>query len=95
MSAYVVVQVEVHDSERYERYKEMVPPTLEAYGGRFLVRGGATQTVEGSWSPPRLVVLEFDSIEQAKAWWGSEEYREAKQLRQETTHTEMIIAQGV
>lgn len=95
MSAYVIVQVDVHDPERYQKYREMVPPTLEAYGGRFVVRGGQTETLEGSWDPGRIVVLEFESVARAKAWWDSEEYREAKALRQQTSHTEMIVVEGV
>ena len=95
MSAYIIVQVDVHDPQRYQKYREMVPPTLEAYGGRFVVRGGQTQTLEGDWDPGRVVVLEFDSVERAKAWWNSEEYREPKALRQQTAHTQMIVVEGV
>ena len=95
MPAYVVVEVEVQDKERYETYKQMVPPSLAAYGGRFIVRGGAAETLEGEWSPKRLVILEFPSAEQAKAWWGSKEYAEAKALRQATARTQMIVVEGV
>lgn len=95
MAAYVVVQVEVQDPERYETYKKLVPPSLEAYGGRFVVRGGKTETLEGAWSPERFVILEFPSVDQAKAWWGSPEYAEAKALRHATAHSEMIVVEGV
>ncbi|HJR08668.1 MAG TPA: DUF1330 domain-containing protein [Pyrinomonadaceae bacterium] len=95
MAAYVVVEVEVHDKERYETYKQMVPPSLAAYGGRFLVRGGEVETLEGEWSPKRLVIVEFPSLERAKAWWSSEEYAEAKALRQATASTRMIVVAGV
>jgi uncharacterized protein (DUF1330 family) len=95
MSAYVLVQVEVHDPARYEDYKRMVPPSLEKFGGRFLARGGATETLEGSWSPKRMVILEFPDVARAKAWWASEEYAEAKALRQATARTEMIVVSGV
>lgn len=94
MAAYLIVQVNVNDPERYESYKKMVPPTLEPYGGRFLVRGGKVENLEGSWNPARLVVIEFDSVERAKAWWGSDEYAEAKALRQATADTEMVVVQG-
>ena len=94
MSAYVVVQVDVKDPVRYEAYKKMVPPTLEKFGGRFLVRGGQTHTMEGTWSPRRLVVVEFPSVEQAKAWWNSPEYAEAKALRQATSDSQLLIAEG-
>src|SRR5262249_32114028 len=73
MSAYVVVQVDVKDPVRYEAYRKMVPASLEKFGGRFIVRGGATHTMEGNWAPRRFVIVEFPSVEQAKAWWGSPE----------------------
>ncbi len=95
MPAYIVVEVEVHDAERYEKYKSMVPPSLEAHGGRFLVRGGKVEMLEGDWSPRRFVIVEFPSLEKAKAWWASEEYAEAKALRQATATTEMILVEGV
>lgn len=95
MAAYIVVEVEVRDADRYETYKRMVPPTLAAYGGRFLVRGGEAETLEGGWEPKRVVILEFPSAERARAWWDSEEYAEAKALRQATAHTRMILVAGV
>ena len=94
MSAYVVVQVEVTDPAGYDEYKKMVPPSLAAYDGKFVVRGGACETLEGSWQPKRLVVLEFPSVTKARAWWASDEYREAKALRQRTAKTEMIVVEG-
>ena len=95
MSAYVVVQVEVMDPEGYEGYKSMVPSSLAVYGGKFVVRGGACETLEGAWQPKRLVVLEFPSVAKAKAWWNSDEYRDAKALRQRTAKTEMIVVEGL
>lgn len=95
MPAYVIVQVDVQDPETYEKYKPMVPPTIAAYGGRVIVRGGKTDILEGDWSPRRLVMLEFASVEQAKKWWASEEYAEAKALRQRSAKTQMIVVEGV
>lgn len=95
MSAYVVVQVEVQDQATYDEYRKLVQPTLDAYGGRFIVRGGNAQTLEGTWKPARFVVLEFDSVEQAKRWWNSTEYAPAKALRQKSAKTEMIVVEGV
>ena len=95
MAGYIVVQVDVENPERYADYREMVQPTLEPYGGRFLVRGGEVKNLEGSWEPPRLVILEFDSVELARTWWASTDYAEAKQLRQQTAETEMILVEGV
>jgi len=95
MPAYIVAEVEVLDPQRYEQYKNMVPASLAEYGGRFLVRGGNVETLEGDWSPKRLVILEFPSVEKARSWWNSEEYEEAKALRQATARTRMILAEGV
>jgi len=95
MSAYVVVEVEITDPERFKDYQAMVPATIAAFGGKYLVRGGEVETLEGSWNPSRVVVLEFESVEQAKRWWDSDEYREARDLRQATSNTNMIVVQGV
>lgn len=95
MAAYVIAEIDVKDPARYDEYRKMVPATLEAYGGRFVVRGGAAEALEGSPDPARIVVLEFDSVEQAKRWWSSEEYREAKALRQQASDGRMIVVEGV
>ena len=95
MAAYIIVEVEVLDPQRYENYKGMVPPSLAPFGGRFLVRGGKVETLEGTWLPKRFVVVEFPSAEKAKAWWASKEYAEAKALRQATSKTQMILVEGV
>ena len=95
MAAYVVVEIDVLDQDRYAMYKELAPSSIAAYGGRYLVRGGQVETLEGAWLPKRLVILEFPSMDQAKAWWSSTEYEEAKALRQAVTHSEMIVVEGV
>ena len=95
MPAYIVVEVEVLDPDRYENYKAMVPPSLEAYSGRFVVRGGNVETLEGDGSPKRFVIVEFPSVDKAKAWWDSPEYADAKALRQATAKTQMIVVEGV
>jgi uncharacterized protein (DUF1330 family) len=95
VAAYVLVQVDVKDPVRYEDYKAMVPPSIAKFGGRFLVRGGKTHTIEGDWSPRRLVIVEFPSVEQARAWWASPEYAEAKALRQATSESQLLIAEGL
>ncbi len=95
MSAYIVVEIEVHDPQRYENYKAMVPASLAVYGGEFLARGGKVETLEGEWSPKRFVMVEFPSVEKAKAWWDSPEYADAKALRQATAKTQMIVVEGV
>ena len=95
MSAYVVVDIEVLDPEQYEAYKQLAPPSIAQYGGRYVARGGQVETLEGTWSPKRLVILEFPSLDQAKAWWGSTEYAEAKALRQAAARSEMIVVEGL
>ena len=95
MPAYVAVQVEVHDAASYERYKGLAPPSIAAYGGRYLVRGGATTTLEGDWSPARFVILEFPSAELAHRWWDSPEYAEAKALRHASASTQMLLVEGL
>lgn len=95
MSAYIIVDVKVTDPHTYQGYTKLVPATVEAYGGKFIVRGGKAENLEGDWQPNRVVVLEFESIEQAKAWWNSDEYREPKALRQSASHAQMIVVEGV
>jgi len=95
MPAYVIVEVSIHDSEAYEEYKKLTPAAIAAYNGRFAVRGGATTTLEGEWSPERIVVLEFPSVEQANIWWNSEIYSKAKVIRQRAAKTKMIIVEGI
>ena len=95
MAAYVVVEIAIHDAETYERYKQLGPPSIAAYGGRYLVRGGAVEVLEGSWNPPRFVILEFPTTERARAWWNSPEYAPAKALRQASTQTDMLLVEGL
>jgi uncharacterized protein (DUF1330 family) len=94
MAAYIVVDVEVKDPVRYEEYRKQVLPTLQAYGGRFLVRGGKVDVLEGSWSPKRLVIVEFPDVGKAKAWWASSAYEGPKAIRQSASHTNMIVVEG-
>ena len=95
MAAYIIAQIDVRDAERYEDYKRLVPPTLAAYGGRFIVRGGAAEALEGEWPPRRVVILEFPSAEKAREWWGSDAYTPAKELRQATADSQLILVEGV
>jgi uncharacterized protein (DUF1330 family) len=94
MPAYVIVNVDTRDPQRYERYKQMAQETVAQFGGRYLVRGGKMEILEGSWRPTRVVVLEFDSYEKALAWWHSAEYAPAKELRQSLSTTDLLIVDG-
>ncbi len=95
MSAYVIVEIDVADPVRYEDYKKLAPPSIAQYGGKYLARGGTTEALEGDWSPKRLVILEFPTVEQAKKWHDSPEYAPAKQLRNQTAKSKMVVIPGV
>jgi uncharacterized protein (DUF1330 family) len=95
MPAYVIVDVHVRDPERYQAYRTMVPASLEKYGGKFLVRGGKFEKLEGDRDVGRVVVLEFPSVEAARRWYDSPEYRDAKALRLRTADSDLIIVEGV
>jgi uncharacterized protein (DUF1330 family) len=95
MSALVIVDIEVLDPVPYEDYKRLASASIAAHGGRYLVRGGATDVLDGDWTPRRLVVLEFDSVEKAKAWRASPEYAEALQVRGRCARSNMVVVEGV
>lgn len=94
MPAYVVVEVEVTDPVRYQDYMKLAQVSIPAHGGRYLVRGGAVTTLEGEWSPKRLVVVEFPSVEAAKAWHDSPDYREARAVRALAAKFKLIVVEG-
>lgn len=95
MAAYAIVDVEVTDPEGFARYRDQAPATVEQYGGRYIARGGQIDVLEGHWFPKRLTIIEFDTMEQARAWWESQEYREPKALRQQTARTNLLIVEGL
>ena len=94
MAAYVIVDIEIQDPALYDDYRKQVPATVEKYGGKFLVRGGPFEQLEGSWNPTRLVVLEFPSMAQAKRWYDSEEYRGPKAIRFKASKANLVIVEG-
>lgn len=95
MPAYLLVEVEIHDAAEYEDYKKLTPASLVPFGGRFVVRRGQAETLEGDGKPSRIVVVEFPSIEKARQWWNSPEYAPAKKLRQRIATTRMLLVEGV
>lgn len=95
MAAYVIAQVEVTDPDKYAEYRKRVPAAIEKYQGRFLVRGGETAPLEGGWNPPRLVILEFPSLEAVRAWYDSPEYQHAKAAREGGAIMSLLGVQGV
>ena len=94
MAAYVIVDVDIQDAAQYDEYRKRVPATIEKNGGKFLVRGGQFEQLEGAWQPTRLVLLEFPSMAQAKRWYDSEEYREAKAIRLRASKANLILVEG-
>lgn len=95
MAAYVIAMVDIKDPVRYESYRAMVLPTITAYGGRFIARGGRTEVLEGAWAPRRVVIIEFPTLARAKEWWSSPEYSEARAIRQATSEGTLIAIEGV
>ena len=95
MSAYVIVEIDIVDPTGYEDYKKVAGATVEKYGGKYIVRGGAVETLEGDWKPRRIVVLEFESVHRAKEWLNCEEYREPRKMRHQTAKTKMIVVERV
>ena len=94
MCAYVIVDIEVLDLDGYEEYKKLAPAAVNCYGGRYLARGGPNETLEGDWHANRLVILEFENREKARAWLDSPEYAPAKALRHKYAHSNMILVEG-
>jgi uncharacterized protein (DUF1330 family) len=94
MPAYIIVDVTINDAVGYDAYKRLTQASLIPYEGKFVVRGGPTEILEGDWQPGRSVVLEFPSAKKARAWWASAEYAPAKAIRQRTASTQMILVEG-
>lgn len=95
MSAYVIVDIHVNDPEGYEEVRRLTPATVAAFGGRYLARGGRTESLEGDWRPERLVILEFESIERAREWLESPEYQPIKAARHRCARTRMVVIEGL
>ena len=95
MAAYIVADIEITDPNEYQTYAKQTAATLERYGGKFLVRGGPSETLEGDWKPKRIVILEFPSVEQAKTWYDSPEYSAIKGIRHRSAISNMLLVQGV
>ncbi len=94
MPAYMIVDIDVHDAAAYDEYRKLVGATLAQYGGKFVVRGGKIDVLEGSWNPKRIVVLEFDSAARARQWYDSEEYRVPRQIRMRASKGNIIVVEG-
>jgi len=95
MSAYVIVDIDVLNPEEYQEYIKRAPATIEMYGGKYLARGAKAEVLEGSWVPKRLVILEFENVDKARAWLESPEYKPARQMRHRMARTNMVVVAGV
>ncbi|MDE2717228.1 MAG: DUF1330 domain-containing protein [Chloroflexota bacterium] len=95
MAGYAIIHDEIQDQTLFAEFRRRVGATVEAHGGRYLVRGGAIEVMDDDWSPDRIVVIEFDSVEQARAWLASPEYSEIKQIRMKAASASVIIVEGV
>ena len=95
MAAYIIADVNVKDPAAYEEYRKVVPALVEKYGGKYLVRGGKHEVLEGHWTPARLVVLDFPSMEHARRFYGSEEYRGIQPVRAKNAVSNLVLVEGL
>lgn len=95
MPAYVIVEISVTNKEAYEEYKTLAADSIAFYGGKYLIRGGKTETLEGNWHPERLVMLEFPSFERASEWYNSGMYAIAKPIRLKNAKSRMLLVEGL
>jgi uncharacterized protein (DUF1330 family) len=94
MSAYLIAEVQVRDAAAYSQYKARTPAIIARYGGRFIVRGGTVETLEGEPRNRRIVIVEFSSMEAARAFYNSPEYQEAKDIRTAASDAHFVIVAG-
>ena len=94
MRTYLIVDITVHDLERFKEYVALVPAFIERHGGSYLVRGGRAETREGDWAPQRLVVLDFPTREQALAFLEDPEYQPVAAIRHEAATTRLLLVEG-
>ena len=95
MSAFVITDVEITDANLYGQFFERVTSTVEAHGGKFVARGGTLEVILGEWSPKRLAILEFDSLEQIRTWLASPEYTALDDIRSRSSKINMVIVEGL
>jgi len=95
MAGYLVAHLEITDPEAFKAYQVAVPPVIAKFGGRYLVRGGAIDAVEGDWPAPRLVILAFDSTDQARRFYDSPAYQEILPLRLAASTARLAIVEGI
>ena len=94
-SAYIIANVDVTNPEQYEEYKRLSTIAMKAHGAEVCVRGGKVEVLEGDWSPSRMIVLKFPSVEAAKAFNSSVEYSAARKSREGAANMRMVLVEGV
>ena len=95
MTAYAIVDMTVTDPARIEDYRKLAGESVAAHGGRFIVRGGRTEVVDGDWKPQRVVVIEFPDFARAQRWRASPEYAAACAIRDRAARTRMLLVEGL
>jgi uncharacterized protein (DUF1330 family) len=95
VAAYVIADIDVHNPEKFEEYRKQASATAAEFGGKYLVRGGKLEVLEGQWNPTRFVIIEFPSVENAKAWWDSQAYAGPKAIRQASAKSNFIVVEGM
>jgi uncharacterized protein (DUF1330 family) len=95
MAAYVIAEIDITDPKTYEEYRAKVPGVIAKYGGKFIVRGGKVEPLEGGWQPKRLAVIEFASMKQALEFHRSEDYAPLMKLRQRASRGKVLIVEGI
>jgi len=95
VAAYLISDVTVRSAEAFQAYRTRAAASIEQYGGRYLVRGGSIETLEGVWTPRAIIVVEFDDVERARAWYRSPEYAAALAVRDEALSRNLILVDGV
>ncbi|MBR98087.1 MAG: D-fructose-6-phosphate amidotransferase [Dehalococcoidia bacterium] len=95
MRTYAIAEVDVSNAEMFRRYMELVPKTVDQFGGKYLVRGGTVKSIEGDWHPKRLVVIEFESMDEAIRWYNSKEYSEVLKIRHISSDTKLVFVEGI
>jgi uncharacterized protein (DUF1330 family) len=95
MAAYVIAEIDITDPKAYEEYRAKVPGVIAKYGGKYLVRGGKVEPLEGGWQPKRLAAIEFGSMKQALEFYRSEDYAPLIKLRQRASRGKIIIVEGI
>jgi uncharacterized protein (DUF1330 family) len=94
VAAYVIADVQIADPERYKEYTAQTPASIARHDGRWVVRGGATQVLEGDWNPGRIVVIEFPSVEAALGWFNSDDYQELAAIRRAASTAQILVVDG-